>query len=166
MALDVLAERLPSSAWQKKFKGLFAKAEMNKDTILLFKPMTFMNLSGEAVNEALQYFKITIDNVIVFHDDIDLFAGQIKVKQGGGAGGHNGLRSLDSHIGKDYWRVRLGVGRPEHKGEVTNFVLGNFAKADKDWLEPLLGKIPEALPSLFEGNSALFIQKLLQKDAL
>jgi PTH1 family peptidyl-tRNA hydrolase len=160
MAVDVLAESCSASAWQKKFKGHLCRAEMGPHGLLLLKPATFMNLSGESVKEATDYFKIAPEDVIVFHDDIDLVSDQVRVKQGGGHGGHNGLRSLDAHIGKNYWRVRLGVGRPEHKSEVSDYVLGNFSKTDKTWLEPLLGAIPPALPHLLEGKTSKFIEAL------
>ena len=162
MVLDVLGEMPESNSWQKKFKGEIAKTRLDESPLLLFKPMTYMNLSGEAVRQALQFYKISPENMIVFHDDIDLLAGQVKVKQGGGAGGHNGLKSLDSHIGKDYWRVRIGVGRPEHKGDMTNYVLGNFAKSDRIWLEQILSTIPNALPLLLEEDRAGFTNKLMQ----
>ncbi|MGE0108291.1 MAG: aminoacyl-tRNA hydrolase [Bdellovibrionales bacterium] len=160
MALDTLAAKTECSAWQKKFDGEIAKSTIGPHAVLLFKPMTYMNLSGQAVQQVLQFYKLTPEDVIVIHDDIDLLAGQVKVKQGGGAGGHNGLKSLDQHIGKNYWRVRLGVGRPDHKGEVTNYVLGDFAKSDSEWLEGLLGSIPEALPSLLEGQPEEFMKTI------
>lgn len=159
-AIDALAENNRATAWQKKFKGHVASLVLADTTALLLKPTTYMNLSGEAVGEALRYYKLTPEDVIVLHDDIDLEAGQIKVKQGGGDGGHNGLKSIDAHIGKDYWRVRIGVGRPEHKSEVTDYVLGNFSKADQKWLAPLLGALPGALPALFAGESAKFLQTM------
>jgi len=161
MAADALAEAAHATAWQKKMKGTLATATLAGHTFLLLKPMTFMNLSGESVGEVARYYKIAPADIIVIHDDIDLMAGQIKAKIGGGNGGHNGLKSIDAHIGKDYWRVRLGVGRPEHKTDVVNFVLGNFSKEDqKTWLLPLLGALPEALPLLLEGESSKFLQAL------
>lgn len=160
MAADALADAAHASAWQKKMKGMLATGTLNGQTILLLKPMTYMNLSGESVGEVAHYYKIEASDIIVIHDDIDLLPGQIKVKQGGGNGGHNGLKSIDTHMGKDYWRVRLGVGRPEHKTEVTNFVLGNFSKADKVWLEPLLTALPAAMPLLLAGDQAKFLQAL------
>jgi PTH1 family peptidyl-tRNA hydrolase len=161
MAVDVLAEETGASAWQKKYKSLIASTTIDGTDCLLIKPQTYMNLSGEAVGEALRYYKLEPDAVTVVHDDIDLASGQIKVKQGGGHGGHNGLKSLDTHIGKDYWRIRLGVGHPGTREDVTNHVLGNFAKADKVWLEPLLAALPKALPLLFKGDQGGFVQMLL-----
>lgn len=160
MAADVLADAARASAWTKKFKGHIATGTLDGLTFLLLKPNTYMNLSGESVGEAMRYYKLEPGDIIVIHDDIDLLSGDVRVKQGGGHGGHNGLRSIDAHIGKDYWRVRLGVGRPGHKNEVSDYVLGNFTKADKTWLEPLLGALPGALPLLAESKTAEFVQKM------
>lgn len=160
LAVDEIADAANATAWQKKYKGQLATGSLADTPLLLLKPQTYMNLSGESVGEVMRYFKLETPDVIVIHDDIDLESGQIKVKQGGGHGGHNGLKSIDAHIGKDYWRVRLGVGHPGQREEVTNHVLGNFAKADKVWLEPLLAAIPKALLLLFEGDSGKFIQKI------
>ncbi len=165
MAADALAEASRASAWQKKFKGFFAVGTLGEQTFLILKPSTYMNLSGESVGEAMRYYKLEPADVIVIHDDIDLVSGDVRVKQGGGHGGHNGLKSIDAHIGKDYWRVRLGVGRPEHKGEVTDYVLGNFAKADKKWLEPLLASLITAFPLLLSGDAVGFVKSLQQKPA-
>jgi PTH1 family peptidyl-tRNA hydrolase len=160
MIVDALANATDASAWQKKFKALVATTQLEETTLLLLKPQTYMNLSGEAVGEALRYYKLEPSDVVVIHDDIDLESTQIKTKQGGGHGGHNGLKSLDAHIGKDYWRVRVGVGHPGSRDEVTNHVLGNFAKSDKAWLEPLLEAFPNALPLLLKGDQGQFIQKM------
>ncbi len=157
MAVDTLAA---NAVWQKKFKALITNVAIGAFDCLLIKPQTYMNLSGEAVGEAVRYYKTETDDVIVIHDDIDLQSGQVKVKQGGGHGGHNGLKSLDTHIGKDYWRLRLGVGHPGDREEVTNHVLGNFSKADKEWLEPLMTKLPLALPLLLDGSQGAFIQEV------
>lgn len=164
MAVDALAEATCATAWQKKFKGALATGALGGETVLLLKPMTFMNLSGEAVGEAMRYYKLEPADIIVLHDDIDLVSSDVRIKQGGGHGGHNGLKSLDAHIGKDYWRVRLGVGHPGHKNEVSDYVLGNFAKADKKWLEPLLAALPEALPLLLSGEASRCAKALSQKE--
>lgn len=160
MAVDALAQAAGATAWQKKFKGLMATGQLKTTTILFLKPHTYMNLSGESVGEAMRYYKLEPADLFVIHDDIDLEAGQIKAKQGGGHGGHNGLKSIDTHIGKDYWRVRLGVGHPGTREDVTNHVLGNFNKADKAWLEPLFAALPDAFPLLMGGDQGQFIQKL------
>jgi PTH1 family peptidyl-tRNA hydrolase len=151
LAVEALADHYGAPAWKKKFKGLIAAA--NDPALLFLKPQTYMNLSGEAVLEAAHFHKIAPANIIVFHDDLDLLPGQVKIKQGGGAGGHNGLKSIDQHLGKDYWRVRLGIGNPGVKGDaVTNYVLGAFAKADKVWLEPLLETLVKDFGVMLEGK--------------
>jgi PTH1 family peptidyl-tRNA hydrolase len=163
MAVDEIAARYNCPAWKKKFRGLVTSI----DNFLLLKPQTFMNLSGESAAEALRFYQLAPGNVIVFHDDIDLLPGQVKIKQGGGAGGHNGLKSLDASIGADYWRVRIGIGRPlTEQGEavkdeaVTNHVLNPFAKADKAWLEPLLAACAAELDLLLAGKYADYAAKL------
>ena len=163
MAVDALAEATNATAWQKKFKAQIATCTLGEATLLLIKPQTYMNLSGEAVGEAMRYYKLQPADVIVIHDDIDLQSAQVKSKQGGGHGGHNGLKSIDAHIGKDYWRVRLGVGHPGNRDDVSDHVLSNFAKADKVWLEALLNALPEALPYLLAGDNGRFIEALATK---
>ena len=145
MALDAIAASRGVTGWKAKFKSACATL----DGRLLLKPQTYMNLSGEAAGEALRFHKLTAEQVVIFHDDLDLPPFEIRVKQGGGTGGHNGLKSLDAHIGPDYWRVRLGIGHPAPglKGEiVTNYVLGNFAKAEQSAVQSLC----DALASEFD----------------
>ncbi len=163
LAVDEIAARYCCPAWKKKFRGLIT----NADDFLLLKPQTFMNLSGEAAGEALRFYNFAPEQVIVFHDDLDLSARQIKVKQGGGAGGHNGLKSLDAHIGQNYWRVRLGIGRPmTEQGEavkgdaVTSYVLNPFAKSDKVWLELLLPALADSFDLMLKGNGAGYAAKV------
>jgi peptidyl-tRNA hydrolase, PTH1 family len=163
MAADEIAAHTHCPAWKKKFHGLIASA----DDFLLLKPQTFMNLSGQSATEALNFYQLAPGAVIVFHDDIDLLPGQVKIKQGGGSGGHNGLKSLDAHIGADYWRVRIGIGRPmTEQGEaakeeaVTNYVLNPFAKADKAWLEPLLSALASEFDLLLKGKYSEYAAKL------
>ncbi|MGE4351723.1 MAG: aminoacyl-tRNA hydrolase [Bdellovibrionales bacterium] len=160
MAVDVLAKDLNASAWQKKFKAQISTAQLGDNTVLLLKPQTFMNLSGEAVGEAVRYYKLDASDVIVLHDDIDLSLGQVKAKIGGGHGGHNGLKSLDAHIGKEYWRVRLGVGHPGSREQVTGHVLGNFSKPEMEIMARIIGELARALPLLLRGDQGAFIQKI------
>ncbi len=161
MAADAIAAHHALPAWKKKFKGLMTASP---DFVLL-KPHTFMNLSGESVGEAMHFHKLTPDNVIVFHDDLDLLPGQVKIKQGGGSGGHNGLKSIDAHIGPGYWRVRVGIGHPGMKGDViTNYVLGAFAKADHKWLQPLLTAVAEHFDLLREGKNAEYLKQVSSKE--
>lgn len=159
MALEAIASSVHASAWQRKFKGLIATAQVEGQTVLLLKPATFMNLSGESVREAMQFYKLEPASVIVFHDDLDLMAGRVKVKQGGGNAGHNGLKSIDAHIGADYWRVRLGIGHPGERALVHDYVLGAFAKADRSWLDPLFSSMGQALPCLLQGQTETFVRQ-------
>jgi len=163
MAVDEIAARYACAPWKKKFRGLTTGA----DTFLLLKPQTFMNLSGESAIEALNFYQMPPERVIVFHDDLDLPAGHIRIKQGGGSGGHNGLKSLDAHIGQNYWRVRLGIGRPMTEqgemikgGAVLNYVLNPFAKADKVWLEPLISALASECDLLLAGDHKNYLAKL------
>lgn len=159
--VDRLADNANAS-WKKKFKGLLAAP--TSESYLLLKPQTYMNLSGESVAEAVRFHKIPVENVIVFHDDLDLQPGQVKIKQGGGAGGHNGLKSIDQHLGQNYWRVRLGIGHPGVKGDVvTNYVLGNFAKADKVWVDPLLEALTVEFPTMLKGAASDYLARVTQK---
>lgn len=156
MAVDAIAAAQGFPAWRKRFSGLAAEGKLGDETVLLLKPQTYMNESGRSVGEAVRFYKLDLDDVIVFHDELDLALGKVRVKKGGGVAGHNGLKSLTAHIGNDYVRVRIGIGHPGHKDLVTGHVLNNFAKADHAWLEPLLGAIAEAAPDLAEGRNDKF----------
>lgn len=163
MAVDALAEKYHCGAWKKKFKGLVT-AHASEPAFFLLKPQTYMNLSGEAVGEAMRFYQLAPEDVIVFHDDLDLLPGQVKIKQGGGTGGHNGLKSIDAHIGQNYWRVRLGIGHPGEKGEaVTNHVLDRFAKADKEWLEALLEVLATEFPKMLQGDAVAYAKSIADK---
>src|SRR5213076_3635580 len=141
MAADVIAEVHDFGPWQKKFRGLIAEGRIGRNRILLLKPQTFMNDSGDAVQQALHFYKLEMDALTVFHDELDLAPFKVKVKQGGGTAGHNGLRSIDQHLGPDFRRVRLGIGHPGHKDRVTGYVLGNYAKAEIDHLTDMLAAV-------------------------
>lgn len=160
MAADAIARRHSFSPWTKKFHGLIAEGTLGGEKILLIKPQTFMNLSGQAVGEAMRFYKLTPADVVVLYDELDLAPGKVRVKVGGGAGGHNGIRSLDQHIGNPYKRVRIGIGHPGVKELVHSYVLGDFAKADRDWLEPLIDAIGEHAPLLAKGDDNGFMNKL------
>lgn len=160
MAVDTL-QRLPSFApWSKKFKAEISEGEIAGEKVLLMKPLTFMNLSGESVGEAMRFYKLTPGNIIAIHDELDLVAGRARIKIGGGHGGHNGLKSLDAHCGKDYRRLRLGIGHPGDKDRVHGHVLGDFAKTDKVWLEPLLDAIADNASMLVKGEDSQLMNKL------
>jgi peptidyl-tRNA hydrolase, PTH1 family len=156
MAVDAIAAAHDFPAWRKRFSGLAAEGRLGRESVLLFKPQTFMNESGRAVGEAARFYKLDLGDVVVFHDELDLAPGKVRVKTGGGVAGHNGLRSLGAHIGNDYVRVRIGIGHPGHKDRVSGYVLHDFAKADHDWLEPLLGAIAENASYLADGADDKF----------
>lgn len=161
MALDVIAARHGFSPWRQRFKGLVAEGTIGGEKILGLKPMTYMNASGESVQAAAAFFKLPAEAITAFHDELDLAPGKVRVKRGGGAAGHNGLRSMDRMLGTpDYWRVRLGIGHPGAKERVLAHVLGDFSKADRDWLVATLDAIAEAAPLLAAGQSEAFMSKV------
>ncbi len=165
MALDVIARRHGFSPWRQRFKGLAAEGLVGGRKVLGLKPMTYMNDSGESVRPAAAFFKIAPMAVTVFHDELDLAPGKVRVKQGGGAAGHNGLRSIDRHLGTpDYWRVRLGIGHPGDKARVTGHVLGDFAKADLDWLLPCLDAVADAADLLSADKPEAFMSRVALED--
>jgi PTH1 family peptidyl-tRNA hydrolase len=156
MALDRITADHSFGPWQRRFQGLVAEGRLGPEKVILLKPETFMNLSGQSVQAAMTFFKIVPGDLIVFHDELDLAPGKLRVKQGGGHAGHNGLRSIHGHIGEAYGRVRLGIGHPGHKDAVAGYVLHDFAKADQVWLEPLLTGLSEGAPALAEGDAVRF----------
>lgn len=160
MAVDVIAETYGFGAVQKKFSGWAQEGRIGTEKVILLKPATFMNESGRAVSEAMRFYKLDLDALTVFHDELDLAPFKVKVKLGGGHAGHNGLRSIAQHLGPDYRRVRLGIGHPGHKDRVTPYVLGNFAKAEMDPLVDMLGGIAAEADWLAKGNDARFMSEL------
>jgi PTH1 family peptidyl-tRNA hydrolase len=167
MAVDAIAATHDFPAWRKRFSCLAAEGKLAGESVLLLKPQTFMNESGRAVGEALRFYKLALSDVVVFHDELDLAPGKVRVKTGGGVAGHNGLKSLTAHIGNDYVRVRIGIGHPGRKELVTGHVLHDFSKADHEWLEPLLGAIAAEAPYLAEGANDKFQSRVahaLQSD--
>jgi PTH1 family peptidyl-tRNA hydrolase len=159
MAVDAIASANGISGWKSKHAGHLAEGTVSGERVLLLKPQTFMNKSGDSVQQVARFYKLTPADIIVFYDELDLAPGKVRVKVGGGNGGHNGLRSIDPQIGLDYKRVRLGIGHPG-KEFVTPHVLGDFAKADKAWLDPLLDEIARQTPLLVKGDDAGFMNKL------
>ena len=151
MAVDAIAGAHGFSDWRKRFNGLVAEGRLGAEKVLLLKPQTYMNVSGRAAGEAVNFYKLDQGDVVVFHDELDLLTGKIRVKTGGGVAGHNGLRSITAHIGNDYVRVRIGIGRPGQSGHTKHHVLRNFAKSDRAWLEPLLAAIAAEAPDLAAG---------------
>ncbi|MCJ2186405.1 aminoacyl-tRNA hydrolase [Novosphingobium beihaiensis] len=167
MATDTIAEVHGFGPVQKKFQGWLQEGRIGSEKILLLKPATFMNESGRSVGEAMRFYKLDLQDLTVFHDELDLAPFKVKVKQGGGHAGHNGLRSIGQHLGADFRRVRLGIGHPGHKDRVTGYVLGNFAKAEMDSLADMLGAIAGEADRLAAGEDARFMNDvaLRQQDS-
>ena len=157
MALDHIALDHNFAPWRGKFQGKLSEGQLGREKVMLLKPETFMNLSGQSVGEAMRFFKLEPADITVFHDELDLIPGKCRVKLGGGHAGHNGLRSMHQHIGADYQRVRLGIGHPGHKDRVSGYVLHDFAKSDADWLNDVLRGIGDGAPYLADGDAARFM---------
>jgi peptidyl-tRNA hydrolase, PTH1 family len=167
MAMDAIARRWGVSPWRAKFQsaaceGVVALPGGGEERLLLLKPQTFYNESGRAVSEALKFFKLTSADFVAFHDEIDLAPGRLRMKTGGGAAGNNGIRSITAHLGPEFRRARLGVGHPGDKALVMPYVLGDFAKADRAWLEPLLDAIADALPFLAARDDERFQAEVMR----
>lgn len=157
MALDRIAADHGFGPWKKAHQGLVSEGRLGAEKVVLLKPETFMNLSGQAVRSAVDFWKLSPGDVTVFHDELDLAPGKCRVKLGGGHAGHNGLRSIHGHLGEAYGRVRLGIGHPGHKDAVAAYVLHDFAKADQDWLDDLLRGISDGAAALAEGDGTRFL---------
>lgn len=167
MAIDAIAHRHGFSPWRQRFKGMAAEGTVGGERVLALKPMTYMNGSGEAVQPAAAFYKLAPDAITAFHDELDLVMGKVRVKRGGGAAGHNGLRSMDRMLGsQEYWRVRLGIGHPGSKERVLGHVLGDFAKADQPLLAAMLEAVADSAPLLASGQPEAFMTKvaLLTQD--
>ncbi|MBY0293516.1 MAG: aminoacyl-tRNA hydrolase [Alphaproteobacteria bacterium] len=162
MCLDEIRKSYGFPSDKTKFSGFLTEGSIDHQKVCLFKPLTYMNRSGRAVAEAARFFKIPSDHIIVFHDDLDLAPGRVRIKQGGGHGGHNGLKDLDAHMGVSYWRIRIGIGRPLHKGAVTPYVLSNFTKEEQVWLAPLLAVLADEVNLLFTSNPEDYVAKVMQ----
>lgn len=160
MALDRIAEEHGFSPWRSKFQASLSEGRFGSEKLALLKPETFMNLSGQSVGEAMRFFKLEPGDVTVFHDELDLAPGKVRVKTGGGHAGHNGLRSLHAHIGAEYDRVRIGIGHPGHKDRVSGYVLSDFAKAEQDGLDDLLRGIADGAPDLAAGDKGRFMNAI------
>lgn len=156
MAVDAIADGHGFGPWRSKFQGRLAEGTIGSEKVLLLKPETFMNLSGQSVGEAVRFYKLDSIDVTVFHDELDLPPGKLKLKLGGGHAGHNGLRSVHQHIGPHYARVRLGIGHPGHKDKVSPYVLSDFAKADQAWLDDMMRGISDGAPHLLTDDNAKF----------
>lgn len=165
MAVDAIHARHRFSPWVKKFKALIADGTIDGEKVLLIKPQTFMNLSGQSVGEAMRFYKLALDDLVVIYDELDLPAAKVRIKAGGGANGHNGIKSIDAHMqgllgGKDYRRLRLGIGHPGAKELVHNYVLGDFAKVDNEWLDLLFSALSDNLVYLVKKDDNGLMNKL------
>ncbi len=160
MALDEIASAHGFAPWRAKFQGVLCEGNLGGEKIILLKPETFMNLSGQSVGEAMRFYKLSPDDVTVFHDELDLAPGKVRVKTGGGHAGHNGLRSMHQHIGETYHRVRMGIGHPGHKDAVARYVLNDFAKAEQGWLDDVLRGAADGAPDLARGDSSKFMNAI------
>jgi PTH1 family peptidyl-tRNA hydrolase len=164
LAVDQLAEEFGTGGDKSLFKSVVRTALIDKQNILLQKPQTFMNLSGEAVGACARFYKIDLANIIVLHDELDIPFGTIKVKKGGGAAGHNGLKSIDQHLGQDYWRVRLGIGHPGDKDRVSDHVLSDFSKAEEKALESFFKTLTDNFALMLDGKDKEFAKLFTKKE--
>ena len=161
MVADYIADKYGFPAFRTKYQGDYAEGIIGQEKVAILKPMTFMNNSGRAVAEAAKFYKIPSENIIVFHDELDIAPFRAKVKKGGGAGGHNGLRSMDDWLGTPHYRrVRLGIGHPGDKTRVTGYVLGNFAKAEEEELEKFIKFVGDTTPLLLQNKDEEFMTKV------
>jgi PTH1 family peptidyl-tRNA hydrolase len=160
MAVDAIVRRHSFSSIRERFHALTAEGTIGAEKVLAMAPQTFMNDSGRAVQAAVQFFKIQPADVIVLYDEIDLPLGKVRAKRGGGAGGHNGIRSIDSHIGTDYWRVRLGVDHPGQKELVKSYVLMDFFKEEHAAVQAMLDAVTDAIPLMIAGDDGRFMNKV------
>ncbi|PKQ14061.1 MAG: aminoacyl-tRNA hydrolase [Alphaproteobacteria bacterium HGW-Alphaproteobacteria-1] len=165
MAVDAIAGAHGFGPWRAKFQGQVSEGVLEGEKVILLKPETFMNLSGQSVGEAARFYKIAPEAVTVFHDELDLAPAKLRVKRGGGHAGHNGLRSITAHIGAEFQRVRLGIGHPGHKDRVAGYVLQDFAKADAEWLDDLMRGIAEGAPWLAKDKPERFQTAVAQRLA-
>ena len=160
MVVDGIAQRYRFASYRNRFRGLISHGEIESERVAIFKPTSFMNESGRAVSQALRFFKLSLSQVVIVHDDLDLVPGKVRAKTGGSAAGHNGLRSIDSHIGKEYRRIRLGIGHPGDKAMVTKYVLSDFAKDEQSWLDRVIPAVADAIPFILRGDEAGFTNKI------
>ena len=160
MAVDAIAAVHGFGPWQKKFRSLVSEGRIGRHKVLLLKPQTYMNVSGDAVQQALKFYKLDVGALTAFHDELDLAPMKVKVKIGGGTAGHNGLRSIDSSLGPEFRRVRIGIGHPGHKDRVTGHVLGNYAKAEMEPLSDLLGAVAAEAGWLANGDDPRFMSEV------
>jgi PTH1 family peptidyl-tRNA hydrolase len=160
MAVDEIARRHGFAPWRRRFQGETAEGTLERERVILLRPLTFMNESGRAVQEAANFFKLTPADIAVFHDELELPSAKLRVKVGGGIAGHNGLRSISAHVGNDYRRVRLGIGHPGVKELVHGHVLSDFAKSDRPWVEALIGAVADNAALIAVDRDSAFQNKV------
>jgi peptidyl-tRNA hydrolase, PTH1 family len=160
MVLQEIARRHGFGPWRRRFQGVATEGLLGPERVLLLLPGTYMNESGRAVGEAAHFYKLGLDDIVVVHDELDLPAGKVRVKAGGGIAGHNGLRSITAHVGNDYRRVRVGIGHPGDKDLVYRYVLSDFAKDERPWVEALVQVIADNVALLAKGQDATFQNKV------
>lgn len=161
MTADRIADDNMFPGFKSKFNGDFSESRFAGEKVIILKPMTYMNESGQSVGKAAKFYKIPPEKIIVFYDELDLPPGKVKVKQGGGAGGHNGIKSIDAHLGnKNYWRVRMGIGHPGDKNRVSGYVLSDFSKEEQKWLPDFIDTVARFSDLLIEGNDADFMTRV------
>jgi PTH1 family peptidyl-tRNA hydrolase len=161
--LDAIQQSYKFPDFTSKFQGLVTTGQIGSEKVILLKPLTYMNLSGQSVGECARFYKIPVDQIIVIHDEIDLVLGKVKVKLGGGSAGHNGLKSLDQHLGKDYWRVRFGVDRPPQSHMVSSYVLQDFSSQEKPDVQDLIHILVDEMPKLVAGERELFMSEIARR---
>jgi len=157
MAVDDIVRRHSFGPWRARFQGLVSEGRLGSEKVLALKPATYMNLSGQSVGEAMRFYKLDLEDIVVIHDELDLAPGKMKVKKGGGSAGNNGIKSLTQHLGDGYRRVRIGIGHPGDKNRVADYVLRDFAKSDQDWIEDLIDAISSAAENLASGDDVGFM---------
>lgn len=160
MAADEIVRRHSFGPWKSKHQAEISQGTLAGEKAVIVKPQTFMNESGRAIGEIMRFYKVPLSDLVVLYDELDLASGKLRIKTGGGSGGHNGIKSIDAHCGKEYRRMRLGIDHPGSKEKVINYVLGDFAKSDKDWLDPLFEAIAEHAPLLAKSDDAGFMNKI------
>ncbi|MDA1324076.1 MAG: aminoacyl-tRNA hydrolase [Proteobacteria bacterium] len=162
MAADEIVRRhgLPAPRSKSRPHGMLTEGWIDSEKVIVLKPLTYMNESGQAVGAAMRYYKVEPADVFVFHDELDLPAGKVRAKFGGGNAGHNGLRSIDAHIGRDYWRIRLGIGHPGDRNRVTSHVLKDFSRLDRQWVDKMVEAVADAIPLLLAGKEADFMTRV------
>ena len=160
MAVDAIARQHKAAPWRRKFQSEVTEVTIGGQKVILLKPETFMNESGQAVQEAQHFYKIALEDIYAFHDELDLPPGKLRIKTGGGNAGHNGLRSMTECCGNEYRRIRLGIGHPGHKDAVHKFVLSDFSKSDREWVQDLCDAVADYAPLLTSGEDSNFQSKV------